>query len=191
MRVCKNLATCNFCQANDDAVHDELAAAKVPILKLPSAMNGEVKTRYIGLLNGFRFYRQWRYWCVEGMLPLKDAKRIYKEISLWGVRASGDCTNPDPETVACDPQYDAELRAEAQRLFNAGLSTDKVYEHLEQIQPAPDAPKYIKFYHIDMVEGLEAFAAYIRKNNVYAVPGDSQEDYTASIYPGNQEGGVN
>lgn len=190
MRICKNLATIDFCQASDDSVRDELATAKIPILKLPFVMNGEVKTRYIGLLNGFCFFRQWRYWCVEGLMPLENAKQIYEEISFLGVRAGGDCTNPEPETVAVDPYFDAMLQEEANRLSKTALSSTELIEKLKEIQPEPGAPKYVKFYHIDMEEGLAALAAYIRKHNIYAVPVSPQEDYAASVYPGNQEGGV-
>ena len=39
----------------DDKVKEELRLANIPVFRLPYYMNTEVKTRYIGILNGFVF----------------------------------------------------------------------------------------------------------------------------------------
>ena len=62
----------------DKKVKEELEIANIPYIMLPNFINTEVKTKYIGLLNGFKFYRAWAYWVCVGDMPLDDAEFIYE-----------------------------------------------------------------------------------------------------------------
>ena len=83
----------------DEAVRSELIEANITCIKLPSYMNTEVKTRYIGILNGFMFYRSWRYWRCIGLMPIEMAERLYNDNKDLLIRAGGHCCNPDPKTM--------------------------------------------------------------------------------------------
>lgn len=68
-----NLARSKYDPEADKKVKEELLIAKIPVLEL-GIMDKEVKTKYIGILNGFVFQRAWYYWVVKGNMPLKFAK---------------------------------------------------------------------------------------------------------------------
>ena len=56
-----NLARKEYDRKIDERVKEELEIAEIPVFELPACMNTEVKTKYIGVLNGFTFYRAWQY----------------------------------------------------------------------------------------------------------------------------------
>ena len=72
-----NLSHRDYNSDVDKEVKNELLIANIPVFKLPSYMNTEVKTYYIGLLNGFMFYRAWTYWVCCGDMPLNESQYIY------------------------------------------------------------------------------------------------------------------
>lgn len=53
----ENFARHHYENNVDQLVREELKQAGIPILELPCYMDTEVKTRYVGVLYGFFFYR--------------------------------------------------------------------------------------------------------------------------------------
>lgn len=94
-----NLATHEFDGKTDKDVAKELKTAGIPVMYLPSYMNTEVKTRYIGVLNGFIFIRAWRYWQCNGNMPLEIAEELHKTSEGMGIRAGGHADDLSPETM--------------------------------------------------------------------------------------------
>lgn len=94
-----NLATREFDEKTDKKVLEELKSAGIPVMYLPSYMNTEVKTRYIGVLNGFIFIRGWRYWQCNGNMPLEIAEKLYTACHDMKIRACGHAGNPSPKTM--------------------------------------------------------------------------------------------
>lgn len=75
-------------------------------------------------LGRFKFNRRWRYWRIEGAVPLAVAQELYAHpVGRAGVRVFGDAGAPPPETWARDHgaglavhRYDIDTR-EGLRLF--------------------------------------------------------------------------
>lgn len=166
-----NRAAHEYRHIQDEAVKDELHVAGIPCLALPSYLNLEVKTSYIGILNGFVFTRAWRYWICNGYVSLDHAKEIYAQMGQYSVRAGGHASNPEPECIA---KY--VLRDQRVQLYAEELAARKHMDSLTalriadmDIQPDPNDIPYVNGYHIDCEEGLKALADYIRAHNVHAV----------------------
>ena len=152
-----NLASNIYKKDINAEVKDELMAAEIPVLKLPQYMNGEVKTEYIGVLNGFKFYRAWRYWVCEGDMPLKIAEYIYKNYKNMNIRAGGNGDNIEPCRVAHNPVYEKEVAEKLKEGLDAALNVidDK------------SLPRYVYFYHIDTTEGLYTLAKVIKEKDIH------------------------
>lgn len=156
-----NLAHRDYELNADNEVKNELQIADIPVFELPSYMNTEVKTRYIGLLNGFVFYRAWTYWVCYGDMPLNEAQYIYDNYKDLKIRAGGHCENVEPVTVSYNPVYKQELR----NLLNKY----DVPEYLERAKKIVDdkiLPRFVKMYHIDTQLGLCKLAQVIREHNI-------------------------
>ena len=170
MGAFKNHASTEYRSVTNDAVYNELLAAGIPILTLPAYQMAEVKTNYVGILNGFVFTRAWRYWVCSGDMPLANAKEIYATISQLAVRAEGHAGNIDPEGYS--PQMKQLLTAKADEMREKGCSAGQIFAALENIPENPQWPRYVRQYHIDTSEGLKALADYIKSNRVYAHNGE-------------------
>ncbi len=80
----------------DRIVQAELNAAGITPHKLTYGPNGEVPTRYIGILYSWDFRRAWRYYIAKGPgVPPDVAEEFHK---TWGneVRVDGHCGCPSP-----------------------------------------------------------------------------------------------
>ena len=66
----ENFARHHYENNVDQLVREELKQAGIPILELPCYMDTEVKTRYVGVLYGFFFYRAW---CIQTDFFLHDS----------------------------------------------------------------------------------------------------------------------
>lgn len=67
------------------------------IKKIPYKSKGEVPTKYAGTLGKFKFWRAWRYWVVEGPVPLDIAIKMYDDPEgQKSVRVAGHCGCPHP-----------------------------------------------------------------------------------------------
>lgn len=156
MKYLENLARRYYEPDADKKVKEELTAAGIPVLSLMNSADGEVKTYYIGLLNGFIFQRAWKYWVVKGNMPLDVAEYIYYNHKELEIRAAGDAGNPNPRDFAVDPIYKKYCREQ----YKNGKNPDKTKKEYQY------NPRYIQMYHIDTEEGLKVFADTVKKFNV-------------------------
>lgn len=183
MSILKNYASREYLKRYDTEILEELKNAGIPILELPNAMSGETKSRYIGLLNGFVFIRAWRYWVCTGDMPLADAENIYRDYHHLAVRADGHAGSPEPKNCCYNPVHQAKEREVVAAMKAKGATTQEMIAALEALEEDLSLPRYVRCYHIDTTEGLEALADYIARNNVYAHNG-APGSYTASVFRG-------
>lgn len=179
MEAFKNRALHEYRRKDDDAIRQELLNAGIPVLKLPFHLTGEVKTHYVGLLNGFVFVRAWRYWECQGDMPLGTAKEIYAQLSSLGIRADGHAGNIEP--VGYSPTEEAYARQIVERMQAQQATTMEIMEELQKLSVAPGTPLYVERYHIDTNKGLAALANFIKENNIYAHNG-APGSYTADVF---------
>lgn len=187
MKACQNFATNEFRNHIDKAVHEELVEANIPALALPSYLNSEVKTHYIGILNGFIFSRAWRYWVCEGDMPFELAAELYARHKELMIRVHGHAANPEPTlSTSYSPAHDAKVRDTMKFMQSKGASTQEILHVVSHMQPDEESPRYVRAYHIDTIEGLAALAAFIRTNNIYACNGVAGS-YAESIFPNREK----
>lgn len=142
----------------DYKVKEELQVANIPVFTLPYYMNTEVKTRYIGILNGFVFYRAWSYWVCEGDMPLDIADKIYKNYKELKIRAGGDCGNKSPITQSYNPIYEKEMKEYRDKVgIKEFIKTCEDVVHDDKTQP-----RFVDTYHIDTQLGLCKLAETIK-----------------------------
>ena len=187
MRVCKNYATTEFRNHIDQAVRKELMDANIPVLTLPKYIDIEVKTHHIGILNGFIFYRAWRYWICEGDMPLDLAKELYATHKDLMIRVHGHAANPEPTfQTSYNPTHDAMVRSMMDKMQAQGIATKDIIQAVNQLPPDNENPRFVRAYHIDTCDGLEALAEFIRTKNIYACNG-MEGSYTKSVYPNREK----
>lgn len=160
----ENLATHEYHTEISKKVREELKIANIPVYKLPYYMNNEVKTEYIGILNGFSFYRAWTYWVCEGDMPLSVAKQIYEKFGDMGVRANGYAGGIDPETVSYNPEYEKAI-SECVKKYK---DIEKAIEESRKIRDDKTLPRFVSTYHIDTQLGLCSLAKVIREQNIHS-----------------------
>lgn len=161
----ENIATMRLEKEYDERVKEELMLAGIPVIKLPSHMDTEVKTRYIGLLNGFMFYRAWRYWVCTGHMPLDKAEELYNQHKDLEIRAGGHCGNLPPEQMSVNPAHTKRLE---QHLNDVGI--DEFLKTRDNIVDDMTEPRYVDMYHIDTLLGLQKLAEHIKNNNIRTEP---------------------
>lgn len=151
--------------ALDDAISAELDSAGLWLrhsytIQRPS---GEVPYTYLAevdLPSGpVRFTRAWRYWRVEGKIPLALAQKVYAKEGN-GIRAGGHGYNQPPEDhvehflpdgrkiIAYSDLKDFE---KFQPLWDKNAHEYAVYFSI------PKSNEYVTAYHIDSQEGLNGF----------------------------------
>lgn len=175
-----NRATTEYRTAHDMSVRAELEAAGIPVLTLPTYLNSEVKTCYVGLLNGFVFYRAWRYWVCEGDMPLHHAKEIYNKYRTLMVRADGHAGNLEP--AGYDPSIQDRVNTLIARMQQEGATIEEMSAAADRLDREATENRYVKCYHIDTTEGLAALVAYIKANGIYACNG-KVGSYRESVAP--------
>lgn len=175
MGAFRTIARYEFRQKENAVVLDELKAAGIPYISLPSYLNTEVKTEYIGVLNGFVFWRAWRYWVCVGDMPLENAQEIYRLYHDLSVRAEGHAGNIQP--TGYSPEESEKARAVMATMQGDGTKTRDMIAELEKIHANELSPRFVRQYHIDTTEGLAALAEYIRENGVFACNG-AEGSYT-------------
>lgn len=183
--IIQNFATQIYHRHMDNAVKDELMNAGIPVLTLPSIIDGEVKTRYIGVLNGFVFTRAWRYWCCTGDIPIAHAQEIYARYHDLMIRAAGHAGNPDPIQVSYSPAQRKREKELVEGMLSLGATNNAIISALQNLDQNTAEPRFIEGYHIDTTEGLETLAHYIKENKIYAQNG-AEGTYAASIYQDNR-----
>lgn len=161
MRNLENLARHKFDNEINEKVKEELLIAGIPVLRV-GRLDTEVKTEYIGILNGFVFKRAWTYWVVEGYMPLNYANYIYKNFKNLNIRAGGHAGNVHPKEICIDMKYNNilfELRNK--------YPYDVYLKKAKQIKADQGGPKYVEFYHIDTQLGLCKLVETIKKFRIY------------------------
>lgn len=168
----RNLAGVEDC---DDVIEEELDRADVPMVEVPrDDIHSEVPYTIEGRLGRFKFRRAWRYWVVEGPVPIEVACELYvSPVGRKDVRAGGDCTCPHPDTQAewldpegrrlyPDPTGEQEARW---RQFIEGHPACRNEPHNFVPDPSvvPGAHAFVTCYHIDSQEGLNLFVQTVRK----------------------------
>lgn len=168
----RNLAGVEGC---DEAIHDELTLAGVPWVRVPrDDIHSEVPYTIEGRLGRFKFRRAWRYWVVEGPVPIEVACELYvSPVGRKDVRAGGDCTCPHPDTQA------EWLDSEGVRLYPdpTGEREAKWREFIERHPSCREEPgkfvpdpsvvlgahAFVTCYHIDSQQGLNLFVQVLKK----------------------------
>lgn len=179
MAAFRNRATTEYRHIEDDAIKKELVNAGIPVLTLPVYTCGEVKTKHIGLLNGFVFVRSWRYWACMGDMPFGAAKEIFRQFEDLGIRAEGHAGNIAPQGYC--PEGIKQAQDIIEKMQSQKASTTEIVAALEKVEVAPGTPRYVAVYHIDTEEGLAALAKYIQDNSIFAYNG-AAGSYTASVF---------
>ena len=150
----------------DSIIKTELTQSKISIVNV-WRMNSEVPASIIGVLNGFKFMRAWSYWIMTGYMPLKQAEIIYEYTRNLGVRAFGDAGNINPKYS--NQLISKEYEKKVDTILNA-YGTEYLINHAKELEEEllnTDKSKlYVKTYHIDTQEGLNAISEFIRKNNI-------------------------
>lgn len=160
----ENLARREYDKVVDDKVKEELLIANVPILKVGVRNNSEVKTNYIGILNGFVFSRAWTYWVVSGYMPLEYADCIYEKNADLCIRAGGHCGNVKPDQVKTSKKYEEDLKS----IFKKYANNIKGYfEEGKKLDINDYNDYFVDFYHIDTQLGLNKLAEFIKQNDIY------------------------
>lgn len=109
----------------DDFCRAELREAGTDIARLPESMRtyqGEVSTVILGVLEGWKFQRAWRYWVVTGPgLPLSIAEPLHQKYgTLVRVDGHGGCPSPRDhfKGFAC-PRYHVDSQSGLNALVEA------------------------------------------------------------------------
>lgn len=183
MENLENLANDNFNSSIDKKVKEELQLAGIPVISLPYYMLGEVKTHYIGILNGFMFYRKWAYWVCKGNMPLVNAKEIYTLNKSLCIRADGDCGHVEPEKAAYSLSYENACKKlkdkiGLKRYLQIAMALDEPEKYPEldaeqkaefdKLQNMEKGDMFVRSYHIDTLPGLDMLSKYIKENKLHA-----------------------
>lgn len=158
-----NLARSKYDPEADKKVKEELLIANIPVLEL-GVMDKEVKTKYIGILNGFVFQRAWYYWVVKGNMPLNFAEQLYEKYKGLNIRVAGHCGNPAPEEWACNKDYDKLSKPYVDKFLNDEISMEELNKISKDLWKQGE--QVINMYHVDTQLGLCKLAEMIRENNI-------------------------
>ena len=161
----ENLARREYDSEADKKVKEELQIAGIPVVRV-GLMNNEVKTYYIGILNGFVFIRAWRYWKVKGNMPLENAQYLYDNYKDLDIRVAGHCGNPSPEEWAKNKDYDKLAKPYVDKLIKEEITMEELESISKEI--ASQGEQVVDLYHIDTQLGLCKFAEVIKSNNIYS-----------------------
>ena len=158
-----NLARREYDQDADKKVKEELQIAGIPVVRV-GLINNEVKTYYIGILNGFVFIRAWRYWVVKGNMPLENAQYLYDNYKDLNIRVAGHCGNPSPDEWAKNKDYDKLMKPYVNKLINEQITMEELENISKDI--ASQGERFVDVYHIDTQLGLCKFVEVIKNNNI-------------------------
>lgn len=166
----------------DRDIRRELERARIPVVEIPRVSH-EVAFSLIGELGEFRFHRAWRYWIVNGPVPLKVARELYADpVGKMDVRVAGHCGCPPPDDWA--NYYDAEgkdlcvdadgsQQKEGQRFIDKGF-IDPVewakhrFVATKEERDLLTVRAAVLNYHIDTEVGLRLFVDTIVRHGIVA-----------------------
>ena len=161
----ENLARAEYDLDADKKVKEELQIAGIPVVRV-GLINNEVKTYYIGILNGFVFIRAWYYWIVKGNMPLENAQYLYDNYKDLDIRAAGHAGNPPPKEWSKNKDYDKLIKPYVNKLLNKEISAEELDKIGKDI--ISQGEQVIDIYHIDTQLGLCKFAEVIRSNDIHS-----------------------
>lgn len=159
----ENLARSKFDSDVNQKVKEELQIAGIPVVDI-GRVDNEVKTNYIGILNGFVFVRAWYYWVVKGNMPLEIAKYLYDNFKELDIRVEGMAGNDLPEKWAKNKDYDKLMKPYVKKLLNKEITIEELKNISEEI--SSQGEQVINTYHIDTQLGLCKFVEVIKSNNI-------------------------
>ncbi len=159
----ENLAYHKYNAEADKKVREELEIAGIPVYSF-GLLDNEVKTYYIGILNGFTFVRSWYYWVAQGNMPLKYAKEIYNKYKDLDIRTYGIAGNDPPEKWAKNINYDKLIQPYSDKFFKKEITPEELRQKINEI--SAQGEQVVNLYHIDTQLGLNKFAEIIRENNI-------------------------
>lgn len=159
----ENLARNEYDFDVDKKVKEELQIAGIPVVRL-GVINNEVKTHYIGILNGFVFVRAWYYWVVRGNMPLEYAQYLYDNYKDLNIRVDGNCGNPPPSEWVRNKDADKLYKPYFNKWKNKEITTEEMDNICKEIDKQGE--QVVNTYHIDSQIGLCKFAEVIRENNI-------------------------
>lgn len=157
---------------------DELETAKIDVVaNLNMLDHSEVPTHLTGKYYDLTFQRYWRYWVVDGYMPLDFAQEIYAtDIGKKYIRAGGHGQSLSPETqakllnihdkryVIDDDKY--ENYCNDCKEFSSILNDLKTKFIRKSECSENDMKLYILSYHIDSQEGLNLFKEIAEKHSI-------------------------
>ena len=169
----QNLAGKKDC---DTFIERELVRCGIEVV-LNQPRDGEVASSLRGQLGAFQFKRAWRYWMVEGDVPLSVARELYNDpVGKEDIRVSGHCGCPAPDDghwaiwkaedgrVVVATDHEAKLR---ELVGNGTLPEAVLSEYVFSDDPkSMGAKAYITSYHIDSEVGLRIFADTLKKHQL-------------------------
>lgn len=158
-----NLARREYDPEADKKVREELQLAGIPVVRV-GLIENEVKTYYIGILNGFVFIRAWYYWIVKGNMPLEHAQYLYNNYKDLDIRVAGHAGNPPPEEWSKNINYRKLMEPHTRKFFDKEITSDELTEISKEI--AAQGEQVVDVYHIDTQLGLNKFVEVIKSNNI-------------------------
>ena len=158
-----NLARSKFDSDANKKVKEELQIAGIPVVDI-GYLDNEVKTNYIGILNGFVFIRAWSYWVVKGNMPLEYAQYLYDNYKELDIRTAGMAGNDLPEKWAKNKDYNKLMKPYVDKLMNKEITIEELEKISEEI--SSQGEQVIDTYHIDTQLGLCKFVEVIKNNNI-------------------------
>lgn len=162
MRFLQNLAVRDYDKDKDEQVKEELEVCDIHVKDNGDIQLGEVKTRYTGMFNGFKFERCWRYWHVTGEMSIENAHELYEKYKEYEIRAEGFAGNPNPVEVAVNKQKYERV----QRVFNTMGLDAATAENAKEDEPGDQY--IIRFWHIDTLMGLKRFREFVQEKDIMA-----------------------
>lgn len=159
-----NLAGVKSC---DETIEKELQEAGIEILHLRMPEHSEVPANIVGKCNNFIFTRAWRYWVVNGYMPLEYAIEMYDKYKDLMIRVGGHAGNMRPEKWARPKDFEKRCieTLPIENLMNGKISGDAANKVYSKIRKEGD--QFIRHYHIDTQEGLNQFVKMIKDNNIF------------------------
>jgi hypothetical protein len=141
---------------------------------------GEVESRVRGQLGPYSFRRAWKYWVVNGDVPLDVARELYSDpVGETDIRVAGHCGCPAPaypwvqwktedgrmvlsiEQQKCSKEYVASggfLAKVAQQILDTCTFSDDPV--------SVGAKGYVTLYHIDSELGLYIFVQALKRHEL-------------------------
>lgn len=159
----ENLARHNFDSEADNKVKEELQIAGIPAVRV-GRIDNEVKTYYIGILNGFVFIRAWSYWIVRGYMPLEHAQYLYDNYKELNIRVCGHCGNLSPQKWSKNKETSKLFKPYVDKMLDGEITREELNKIYEEIKSQGE--QVIDMYHIDTQLGLCKFAEVIKNNNI-------------------------